>query len=463
MNLMKLSAVSAVLLGSIAASPAVFAHASYVLNGGSTGVITTGTGTGTTGAPGTGVLGNTNLQWINGSPNYGDETSDPSTGANIPIRGFAGIHGATTSNNRVIMTGVYGGTTANAALGTPAVTAAMLGGNFGNYTTYNGQSGAGNSVGQITPGAGNTLLGQLYTFNTSTDLTTKNPGNLAATVNPSTVGSVSVSQGSWNTNVVGTGSAAAAAAASTIYNGTTNTFNTGLLYEQPYAGSGSTYTNNGSGTTTNSNLTPGAAGPIVNGEEYIIQSTGAQFLNVAIAADHTVGTSNFNPANGLNDYSSLSTGTSDISWALYQGSPTGPGLAGLAFLGSGIAGVGNEADFSVALTGSILAGMGQQTGGAFTLVVGDASQSTNSALANYVAASNYDPYVKIGLFEGGTGISTENNTTAAVATPNPNGSYATLYQEQGTPAAVPVPGAVWLFGSAMAGFAGFGRRKAVKA
>jgi hypothetical protein len=417
MKLMKLSAMSAVILGTVAASPAVHAHASYILNGGTS-----------------------SQQWLNGAPNYGSETQDPTVGANMPIRGFSGDHGATTSNNRVLETGVYGAST--------VATTAALGGTFGNYTTNNGQSGTGLSSGNITPGQGNTLLGQLYNYNTA-GVTSKNP--TGATIAPTTIGAVSVAQGSWSTNL----SADPATNASlNIYNSSTSTFNSGLLYEQPYAGSGSTYTNAANSVTNSvtTSIVSTSVGSAPNGEEYIIQNTGATYLNVAISADHNVGASNFLTTGAS---AGSNTGTSDISYAIYQGEPTGPGLQGLTYLGSGVAGVGNEADFSVNLAG-YYTNNEAQTAGAFVVIVGDASQSTNSSLANYIAANNFDPYVKLGIFESGTGI--DNVTGAAVATSNLNGAYATVYSEQGT-APVPVPGAVWLFGSALAGFVGFGRRK----
>jgi len=475
MNLFKLSAVSAVLLGSVAASPAAFAHASFMLNGGDTNPNNLNINGNNVVTPAGG------LEWLNGQATYGMEVQDPAVGANLPIIGFAGIHGATTSNNRVIETGIYGGTAANATYGTPAVTAALLGGSFGNYTNQlNGQAGgAGLTSGNIAAGQGNTLLGQLYNYNTAAPGTTaapggtsKNPGGI--TYAPTSVGvagqpgtTISVQQGSWSNslssdpatnaqkNIIGT--PGATAGQSSTYNA--NGINSGLLYEQPYAGSGSTYTNaeNNINNKYGTSAAVTAVGSAPNGEEYIINTTGATYLNVAIAADHNVGTSNFNPTNGLNDYTSLSTGTSDLTYAIYQGTPTGPGLTGLTFLGSGGGTtVGGEVDFSVHLTGSYT-NNAAQTAGAFTLVVGDASESTDSSKSNYIAANNFDPYVKIGLFESGTGLT---STGAAVATPNLNGAYSTVYSEQGT-AAVPVPGAVWLFGSALAGFVGFGRRKTV--
>jgi hypothetical protein len=422
---MKLSAVTAVVLGSAVASPAVFAHASYVLNGGAGGDSNSLSST---------------LEWLNGVPSPGVESQDSSAGANMPIAGFAGIHGATTSNNRVMETGVYGPKT-----GTGAVTTAQLGGLFGNNPV--------GGTGQITPGQGNTLLGQLYTYNQSNTPYTNNPS--VSVTNGGT--GFSVSQGSLtasNLSDINSGNNTSiynpTAAGAGSYN--SNGFNTGLLYEQPYAGSGSTATNPYGGNPS------ATLGSQPNGEEYIIQTTGAQYLNVAIAADNfaVTGVNNINTAAGQTAQNDL------LTYAIYQGDPTGPGLQGLTLLGTGEASsLGGEVDFSIHLTGSYL-NNAPQTGGDFTLVVGDASQSTNSTAANYVAASNFDPYVKVGLWETGTGLT---STGATVATANSGGAFSTLYQEQGTlpTSSVPVPGAVWLFGSAMAGFAGFGRRKQVSA
>lgn len=373
MNYMKLFAASAAFLGALASS-AVHAHASFTIGGAA-------------GAP----------DFINGDPVSGVEYPAYQSNINIPSIAFAGIHGATASNNRIIETGVY-----NSAAN---VSNTQLGGSFNGIATS----------------TKNTLLGQLYTYNTAA---TADPNN--ATVSPTYAynggtnqlasggynESVAVTQGSWGNGV------------SSIYNSANNTFNQGNLYINPYAGSGST-----------------ASSP--NGEYNIIQSTGAQYLNVSIAADNYAVTGT--PTAGVN------AGTNELAYAIYQGVATGPGLQGLVLLGSGTASApGAEIDFSVHMTGSYL--NGPVSGGEFTLVVGDASQSTNSTLSNYVAASSFDPYVKIGLWETGAGSA---NTIAGLQT-----NSGTIYQEQGTnPSAVPVPGAVWLFGSALAGFAGFGRRK----
>ena len=414
MNLVKLSAISAVLMGSVVASPAVFAHASYIISGN----------------------GTSSPQWLNGVPTLGVEAQNPAVGANIPTIGFAGIHGATTSNARVIETGVYG-SSAN-------VGASALGGLFGNATTYNTTPGVtnavtgGNTGGSITPGQGNTYLGQLYNFNTAPG-GSKNPNSLYFAP---TLAAVDVAQGSLtaaNLTAINGGNNSAiynpGAANTGMYNA--NGFNSGLLYENPYVGSGSTY-------VAANGTTPASLGSAPNGELNIIASTGAQFLNVAIAADANVSASNF-LTTGASEGSN--SGQDKLTYAIYEGIATGPGLQGLTLLGTGEAsGVGKEVDFSIALTGSYL--NGPQSGGEFTLVVGDDSNGV-------VSAANFDQYVKVGFFETG------NSTTL---TTNGSGSYATVYNEKGTnPSAVPVPGAVWLFGSALAGFAGFGRRKAVKA
>ena len=125
---------------------------------------------------------------------------------------------------------------------------------------------------------------------------------------------------------------------------------------------------------------------------------------------------------------SLFAGAGQLAFNLYQGWATGPGLSGLHLIGSALANaVGQDIGITVALTGLSLNGAGT---GEYTLVVGD--QST--------AALNptFDGHYKIAL---------EASTTAR---------YSVVQ-------AVPVPGAVWLFGSAMAGLIGFGRRKAAVA
>jgi hypothetical protein len=347
MNILKFFTASLTVLCALAASPTVFAHASFTIGA-------------TAGAP----------VWIGGVPTVGVEFPNTGPNINIPSIAFAGVHGATASNNRIIETGIL----------STSPTDAQLGGSFnGIATTYK-----------------NTLLGQLANYNVSHPPLT-------------TTESVSVQQGSMLGGV------------SSIYNAATNTFNQGDLYINPYAGSST-------------------AGPATaNGEYNIIQSTHAQYLNVSIAADNYAVTGNYQP------------GINDLSYAVYQGVATGPGLQGLTLLGSGTASApGAEIDFSIALTGSYL--NGPSSGGQFTLVVGDASQSADSNLANYIAASNYDPYIKIGFWETGAGSA---NTLAGLQT-----NMNMIYHEQGiNPSAVPLPGAVWLFGSAIAGLIGFGRRK----
>lgn len=347
MKILKYFAASLAFLCALAASPSVFAHASFTIGD-------------TAGAP----------VWLGGVPDVGVQFPNTDPTINIPSIAFAGVHGPTTGNNRIIETGMQ----------STSPTDAQLGGSFNGIATN----------------FKNTLLGQLANYNLSNPPLTTDK-------------SVSVQQGS----MLG--------GESSIYNAVSNTFNPGNLYINPYAGSSS-------------------AGPATaNGEFNLIQGTGAQYLNVSIATDNYAVTGNYQ------------AGISDLAYAIYQGVATGPGMQGLTLLGSGTASApGAEIDFSIALTGSYL--NGPSSGGQFTLVVGDASQSTDSNLANYIAASNFNPYIKIGLWETGAGTV---NSVAGLQT-----NLNMIYQEQGiNPAAVPLPGAVWLFGSAIAGFIGFGRRK----
>jgi hypothetical protein len=347
MKILKFFAASLTVLCALAASPTVFAHASFTIGA-------------TAGTP----------VWLGGVPDVGVQFPNTDPTINIPSIAFAGVHGPTAGNNRIIETGML----------STSPTDAQLGGSFNGIATN----------------FKNTLLGQLANYNVSHPPLT-------------TTESVSVLQGSMLGGV------------SSIYDAATNTFNQGNLYLNPYAGSSS-------------------AGPATaNGEYNLVQSTGAQYLNVSIAADNYAVTGNYQA--GLND----------LSYAIYQGVATGPGLQGLTLLGSGTASApGAEIDFSIAMTGSYL--NGPSSGGQFTLVVGDASQSTDNSLANYIAASNFNPYIKIGLWETGAGSA---NTLAGLQT-----NMNMIYQEQGiNPSAVPLPGAVWLFGSAIAGLIGYGRRK----
>ena len=358
MNFKKVLATGAVVFGTLAASPAVFAHASFTIGGSSAAPV-----------------------WLNGVPAIGTEFPNNTNGQNIPSTAFVGVHGATASNNRIIETGYY----------STAASDAQLGGSFnGVATSYK-----------------NTLLGQLANYNAGHSSSPYGNGVYTAGTNPLTnttyTQAVAVTQGS---------------AANPIYNG--SSFNQGDLYLNPYAGSGST------------TATP-------DGEENIILSTGAQYLNVSIASDQYAVT-------GTNN-----GGQAELAYSIYQGIATGPGLQGLVLLGSGTASApGAEIDFSIALQGKWV-GSDASSGGQFTLVVQDASQSSDSSLSNYIAASNFDPYVKVGFWETGAGSA---NTNAGLST-----NSSLIYQEQGNPAPVPVPGAVWLFGSAIAGFIGFGRCK----
>lgn len=140
------------------------------------------------------------------------------------------------------------------------------------------------------------------------------------------------------------------------------------------------------------------------------------YINVTMGADNyaysTDGTATY-------------AGQNELSYAIYQGFATGAGLQGLSLLGTGQASLGGTTGFSIQLTGQTLNGPG--TSGEYTLIIGDSSGS--------LSASSYDPFIKVAVVA---------STSAA---------YSTVVS------AVPVPGAVWLFGSALAGFIGFGRRK----
>ena len=368
MKLKKILATGSVVLASLAASPAVFAHASFSISGTAQSPV-----------------------WLNGVPAIGVEFPNPGP---IPTSGFTGIHGATASNNRIIETGVYN----------TAETNAQMGGSWhGVATAYK-----------------NTLLGQLAGFNaTATTPLPYNGGVMASQAG---------SQGYNEAVAVAQGSGLSA-----FYNSATNTYNNGDFVINPYAGSGSTAKN-------------------PDGEQNIIYNTGAQYLNVSIAADNYAVTGTTTA--GVN------SGTNELTYSIYQGLATGPGLQGLVLLGTGTATApGQELDFSIALQGKYLNGL--TSGGEFTLVVGDVSQSTDPTAANYIAAGNYDQYIKIAEWETGTapdGVKSANTLAGLMTNTN------MIYSEQGTlptaaTAPVPVPGAVWLFGSALAGFLGFGRRK----
>ena len=123
------------------------------------------------------------------------------------------------------------------------------------------------------------------------------------------------------------------------------------------------------------------------------------------------------------DLSDIAPGSQQLAFSLYQGWATGPGLQGLHLLSTQLASaVGESIGISIALTGNSLNGV--DAAGEYTIVVGD--QSSNGGKYKLaLEASNSARY---------------NSTVAAVA-------------------AVPVPAAVWLFGSAMMGFLGLQKRK----
>jgi hypothetical protein len=275
----------------------------------------------------------------------------PPASANIPSLGYIGIHGGTASNKRVIETGYN--------LNQNQINAAAAG---VSATDYFGGVFAG-----INPILSNTYLGQLNTFNT------KNVGSELSTTK-----SISVAENSW---------------AGGVYDSSTGTFNTGLLYGNIHAS------------------TSGAANP----EQNLMKMTtlgnqGLKYLNITVGDDNTF------------------SGNNLLAFSIYQGFATGPGLSGMNFLGSVLAStIGQNIGLSILLTGNYI--NDPAAAGEYTIVVGDQGGANGS----------FDGHIKLGV---------EANATA-------------LYANQ--IAAVPVPGAVWLFGSAMAGFIGFGRRKQLAA
>lgn len=274
----------------------------------------------------------------------------PPASANIPSLGYIGIHGGTASNKRVVETGLNNTV---AEINTAAAAATdLLGGVF-----------AG-----ITPVQGNTYLGQLNNFNNK-------PANASNQL--STTKSISVAENSW---------------AGGVYDSSTDTFNTGLLY-------GNIHASTGTGNPEQNLMNMTTTGNV-----------GLKYLNI------TVGDDNMFSGNNL------------LAFSVYQGFTTGPGLSGMNFLGSVLAStIGQNIGLSILLTGNYI--NDPAAAGEYTIVVGDQGGANGS----------FDGHIKLGV---------EANATA-------------LYANQ--IAAVPVPGAVWLFGSAMAGFIGFGRRKQLAA
>ncbi|MGR8931986.1 MAG: hypothetical protein ACU836_15245 [Gammaproteobacteria bacterium] len=154
---------------------------------------------------------------------------------------------------------------------------------------------------------------------------------------------------------------------------------------------------------TNPHFSSGGGNPELN-----LLNAGNPYINITIGDDP------------------LFDGSNQLAFTLYQGWVQGAGLTGLHALYTGMASaVGQDLGVTLALTGNQLNGV--STAGEYTIVVGDAS----SALDN----STFDGHYRIGI---------EVSNTA---------SYGVVVS------AVPVPGAVWLFGSAMAGLIGFGKRK----
>ncbi len=337
MNFIKLFAASLAVLGVVVTAPAVHAHATYNVGPGATPT------------------------WVNGAP--AEWLAPTST---VPSIGYLGIHSLT--NKRVIQTGVYNyannaatnydktptGGTGTVVISSPlGATTAQLGGAFGGAT----------------PVVGDSLLGQIYKYNT-------NPGSYNVTTNVfsqprnpaapllSTSSSISVGQNSWAGGVSDT--------------------NTGLSWGNPHFSTG-----------TSGNL------------EANLLALGVNYVNVTLGDDP------------------LFAGSNQLAFSLYQGWAQGPGLTGLNLLYTGAAStLGQDIGVAIALTGSTL-----NTGsaaGEYTIVVGD--QSTGAG---------FDGHYRLALSASAT----------------PTAGYSVV-------SAVPVPGAVWLFGSAVAGLIGYGRRKA---
>ncbi len=148
----------------------------------------------------------------------------------------------------------------------------------------------------------------------------------------------------------------------------------------------------------NIHASSGAGNPEAN-----LMAAGVNFLNITVGDDN------------------MFAGVGQLAFSLYQGWATGTGLSGLNLLGTVLASSpGQDIGLSILLSGQTLNGAGTQ--GEYTIVVGDQSG--------------------VG---GEYRMALEASTTAR---------YNTVVS------AVPVPGAVWLFGSALAGFAGLRRRKA---
>lgn len=142
-------------------------------------------------------------------------------------------------------------------------------------------------------------------------------------------------------------------------------------------------------------------------------NVGLKYLNISVGDDN------------------LFSGTNLLAFSIYQGFATGPGLSGLNYLGSVLANaIGQNIGASILLTGNSLNGAG--AAGEYTIVVGDQGG----------ANGGFDGHIKLGV---------EANAAAL---------YTTQFSAV---SAVPVPAAVWLFGSALAGFIGFGRRKQLAA
>jgi hypothetical protein len=119
----------------------------------------------------------------------------------------------------------------------------------------------------------------------------------------------------------------------------------------------------------------------------------------------------------------LFAGIGQLAFSLYQGWAQGPGLLGMNLLGTVTASsIGQDIGLSLALSGLTRNAPG--TEGEYTIVVGDQS----------AVGGQYRMALEASL--------------------------TNRYSNIVTASAVPVPGAIWLFGSALVGLVGYGRRKA---
>ena len=143
-------------------------------------------------------------------------------------------------------------------------------------------------------------------------------------------------------------------------------------------------------------------------------------------------------------------------------------------------------DFTVPVSGTIQFDWGPAWNRAAPIIVDVTDTGTNTAIVTLTetipTAFNYAPSPNLALFSAitktiptFTNVTLDSSTTAAYYDPSrvlftgttfsydfggltiTNGGFVQL--DITTASAVPLPGAIWLFGSALAGFIGFNRRK----